>query len=255
MPTISTLAAAVVICGSMTATAQQSRIRHVVVSVAATNDEWTTTGLTIGGDDIVIVSAHGTINVGGMIGEVDASGARPGSSSSTGSGVLEYKVGVSAGKPAGAFALLRGDLRGELKFRVKDNRYDDNSGAFEVEVVVIPQSAIPPATRVGDEMPADLTNPAVRVEQIKIKSYLSSLLTAQETFFTDSNRYTNKLSELSRPASPEGSSIKMLTASRNSWSVIVTSIHLPGIECGVAVAMVNPIDRSAGEGEPVCKSK
>src|SRR5690348_7233522 len=117
--------------------AQSTPIRHVVVSVASTNDEWTTTGLSVGPKDMIIVNAPGTVKVGQATGEVDAAGAKPGSRSSTGYGVLEFKVGVSAGKPSGVFSLLRPDGTGELKFRVKDTRYDDNAGAFEVDVVVI----------------------------------------------------------------------------------------------------------------------
>lgn len=35
-----------------------NRIRRVVVAIAATNDEWTTTGLTVNKDDLLIVSAE-----------------------------------------------------------------------------------------------------------------------------------------------------------------------------------------------------
>lgn len=121
-------------------------IHHVVVTIAATNDEWTTTGLTIAAGDMVIVRAPGYINIGGMAGEKDASGVGRGSTVAGPNGSLEYKVGVGAGKLAGKFNLHVVEESGELKFRVRDSDYRDNKGQFEVDVVVLPPSAIPPAT-------------------------------------------------------------------------------------------------------------
>jgi hypothetical protein len=233
--------------------AQTGPIRHVVVTVAATNDEWTTTGLQVSPDDIVIVSAPGTIKVGQVTGEVDANGARPHSSGSTGIGILEYKVGVGAGKQAGTFSLIRADLKGELKFRVKDTRYDDNAGAFEVDVLVIPESAIPAAKHVGDAAPVDMDSYAAKAEKINLVSLLISMRTAEETFFTDSNRYTDRLKDLPMIHLPSGLSFKLLSATNASWKGIVVSTRLPGVECGVAVATPNPVSSSAGEGEPVCR--
>lgn len=62
---------------------------------------------------------------------------------SVGTGALQFKIGVGAGKPAGKFSLIEAGQSGELKFTVLDSRYDDNSGSFELDIVVLPPSAIP----------------------------------------------------------------------------------------------------------------
>jgi hypothetical protein len=122
-----------------------SGIRHVLVTVAATNDEWTPSGLTVSAGDMVIVRAPGYIQIGGMSGERDAAGYGHNGTTATPNGSLEYKVGVSAGKPAGKFDVHVVDDSGELKFRVRDSDYRDNRGQFEVDVIVLPPSSIPPA--------------------------------------------------------------------------------------------------------------
>jgi hypothetical protein len=235
------------------AAAQAAPIRHVVLSVASTNDEWTTTGLSVTPQDILILAVPGTIRVGAMTGEVDATGANPGSRSSSGFGILEFKIGVGAGKPAGKFSLLRPESSGELKFRVKDTRYDDNSGAFEVEVIVIPEGAIPPARRVGEQAPADFSLESARTERAAIFQVLRSLLVSQETFFTDSNRYAARISSLPRVQIPSTMTVKSFVGATSSWKAVVTSSRLPGVECAIAVGTVNPLGSNAGEGEPICR--
>ena len=51
-------------------------------------------------------------------------------------GLVPYKIGVGTAHPAGA-TLFAPQRQGELTFRVRDNRYDDHSGAFEVDVIVV----------------------------------------------------------------------------------------------------------------------
>lgn len=229
-----------------------NRIRRVVVAVAATNDEWTTTGLTVNKDDLVIVTARGLIKVGSMTGEVDATGTRPNASSSTGYGILEFKTGVTAGQPAGAFALHTADARGELKFRVKDTRYDDNSGAFDVDVVVIPQAALPAPTRVGDV--PEVTEDVARALVTAMKSALRNMVSAQETYFSDKATYTTKLTDIGFKMS-DGVVLKSLTVAGGGWKAIVTHARIPGMECAIAVGgdAKNPVSTTAGEGEPVCR--
>jgi hypothetical protein len=116
-----------------------------VVSIAGTNDEWTTSGLTVHPGDLIIVRAGGLVKVGQYTGEVDANG-----SAGNGVGILQIKVGVGAGKPAGKSALHVSEVTGEVKFRVSDSRYDDNSGEFSVDVLIIPVSALPPVASTSD---------------------------------------------------------------------------------------------------------
>jgi hypothetical protein len=36
-----------------------------------------------------------------------------------------------------------------LKLRVIDNRYEDNSGMYEVDVIILPVAALPPVVKVS----------------------------------------------------------------------------------------------------------
>lgn len=141
---------------SETIAAQSSRqgpagrqMKHVSVSVAATNDEWTPLGITVAPGDLVIVQASGTVRYRSGGGEVDAIGALPGNASSANSGALQMKVGAGAGKLAGKSALHVSEESGELKLRVIDNRYEDNSGMYEVDVIILPVAALPPVVKVS----------------------------------------------------------------------------------------------------------
>jgi type IV pilus assembly protein PilA len=83
-------------------------------------------------------------------------------------------------------------------------------------------------------------------------SDLTSLRTAEETFFTDSNRYAT-LAELTNFSGTSGVGAPTISPSTSYWSATLTHPQIPGMVCGVAVATTNPTLASAGEGEPVCK--
>ena len=84
-------------------------------------------------------------------------------------------------------------------------------------------------------------------------SDLTSLRTAEETFFTDSNRYA-ALAELSTKfSSTSGVGAPTIVPSTSYWSATLTHPQIPGMTCGIAVATTNPVLASAGEGEPICK--
>ncbi len=127
---------------------QSSPIQHLLVTVASTNDEWTETGVMVAKGDLIVIIAPGTIRIGPNIGDVDATGAQPGGGTSTGSGILQFKIGTSAGRPTGRMGTIVAQESGALKLRVQDNRYEDNSGAFEVHVIIVPASALPEPKRV-----------------------------------------------------------------------------------------------------------
>lgn len=85
-------------------------------------------------------------------------------------------------------------------------------------------------------------------------SDLTSLRTAEETFFTDSNRY-GTLTEISgKFSSTSGVGAPTIAASTSYWSATVTHPQIPGMTCGVAVGTtVFPVAGVvAGEGEPKC---
>ena len=80
---------------------------------------------------------------------------------------------------------------------------------------------------------------------------MQSLKTAEETFFTDSNRY-GAITELTSYSHTSSVGSPTLTPSTSYWSATVTHPQIPGMTCGIAVATVNPIAAGAGEGEPRC---
>jgi type IV pilus assembly protein PilA len=80
---------------------------------------------------------------------------------------------------------------------------------------------------------------------------LQSLKTAEETFFTDSNRY-GQISELVAYSHTSSVGSPTLTPSTSYWIATVTHPQIPGMTCGISVATPNPINAGAGEGEPRC---
>ena len=80
---------------------------------------------------------------------------------------------------------------------------------------------------------------------------MQSMKTAQETFFTDSNRY-GALAELSGFSHTSAVGSPTVVPSTSYWSATLTHPQIPGMTCAIAVATPNPINASAGEGEPKC---
>ena len=86
-------------------------------------------------------------------------------------------------------------------------------------------------------------------------SDLKSLSTAEETFFTDSNKYADMTNPAltSKFSSTSGVGAPAIVASTSYWSATLLHPQLPGVTCGIAVATTNPVFAGAGEGEPVCR--
>ena len=84
-------------------------------------------------------------------------------------------------------------------------------------------------------------------------SDLTSLRTAEETFFTDSNRYAALTELSSKFSSTSGVGKPAIIPSTSYWSATLTHPQIPGMTCGISVATANPTNPAAGEGEPVCK--
>jgi prepilin-type N-terminal cleavage/methylation domain-containing protein len=97
-----------------------------------------------------------------------------------------------------------------------------------------------------------------KFSSVKQKAYrtqaiaeLQSLKTAEETFFTDSNRY-GEITELSSYSHTSSVGSPTVTPSTSYWLATVTHPQIPGMQCGISVATPNPVSASAGEGEPRC---
>lgn len=250
----SCLVTAMVVClagNAVTLCAQQTTgIRHVSLTVAATSDEWTPTGLVVGASDYVIVRAAGVIRVGQYTGDVGANGSMP-ANIAAGSGFLEYKVGVEAGRPAGEFGLHVPRTGGELKLRVHDNRYEDNSGAFSVDVLIVPAEAIPPAVDPATAIQAGSSAGALSAV-VGMQSFLRGLVTAEEAYFSDSAKYSPRIRDL-KIRQPQGVVLVSLAPVPGAWSAVVRNPALPSLSCAISVNTPNPIDTAAGDGEPVCR--
>ena len=80
---------------------------------------------------------------------------------------------------------------------------------------------------------------------------LQSLKTAEETFFTDSNRY-GAITELTSYSHTSSVGSPAVTPSTSYWSATLTHPQIPGMTCAIAVATPNSINAAAGEGEPRC---
>lgn len=119
---------------------RDSMIQSHQVRVLANNDEWTGTGLYLNaGDCMMIFTGQGKVKIGHNLGEVDANGT------STGLGLLKGKIGTSAVFPVGQRTTFCAVDRGNVKLKVSDTKYEDNSGEFVVVLIKVPGQFIPAA--------------------------------------------------------------------------------------------------------------
>jgi prepilin-type N-terminal cleavage/methylation domain-containing protein len=85
-----------------------------------------------------------------------------------------------------------------------------------------------------------------------MKSDLRNLVSAQESFFSDSARYSTNLGSLNFKAST-GVTAPAITVGAGFWTATNSHTQLTGAACGIAVNTTNPTVGTAGEGEPACK--
>ena len=85
-----------------------------------------------------------------------------------------------------------------------------------------------------------------------MKSDLRNLVSAQESFFSDSARYSTNLTSLNFKAST-GVTSPAITVGAGYWTATNSHTQLTGAACGIAVNTTNPTVGTAGEGEPACK--
>ena len=87
-----------------------------------------------------------------------------------------------------------------------------------------------------------------------MKSDLRNLVTAEESFFSDSTSYvvygdTTKLKF--KPST--GVSTPVIAIGAGYWSATVTHSQILNFTCGIGVNTVNTIVTTAGDGEPACR--
>jgi hypothetical protein len=122
---------------------------HRKLKVAAINDDWTRTGIFLDPGQLVVIIAEGTVKLRSYRdGEGESVGPQ---GLDNGSGRLEGKIGGAMPFVVGTSIAFYAKEPGMLKLRMKDKRYDDNIGGFDVKVLVMKPSQIPPATDVPAE--------------------------------------------------------------------------------------------------------
>jgi type IV pilus assembly protein PilA len=97
-------------------------------------------------------------------------------------------------------------------------------------------------------------NTKVKAYTAAMKSDLRNLVTAEESFFSDSGTYiiwgdTTKL----RFKPSTGVSNPDIKIGQGYWSATVTHSQILNFTCAIAVNTVNPQVSTAGDGEPSCK--
>jgi len=115
---------------------------HRKLMVAAINDDWTRTSLSLEAGQLVIIMASGSAKVRPYGDGVGPQGL------DNGAGRLEGKIGQAPAFTVGTSIAFYAKEPGPLKLRIKDSRYDDNVGGYTIDLMVLDPVAIPPATDV-----------------------------------------------------------------------------------------------------------
>jgi type IV pilus assembly protein PilA len=97
-------------------------------------------------------------------------------------------------------------------------------------------------------------NTKMKAYTAAMKSDLRNLVTAEESFFSDSVTYivygdTTKLRF--RPS--QGVSTPNITIGQGYWSATVTHSQMMNFTCAIGVNTANPLVYAAGDGEPSCR--
>lgn len=86
-----------------------------------------------------------------------------------------------------------------------------------------------------------------------MKTDLRNLVGAEETFFTDSMKYSAYDTTQLRFRPSPGVADPSIVIGAGYWSATITHTMIPGFSCGISLNTTNPLTASAGNGEPVCK--
>jgi type IV pilus assembly protein PilA len=87
-----------------------------------------------------------------------------------------------------------------------------------------------------------------------MKSDLRNLVTAEESYFSDSAKYsTNDTTKGMKFKPSTGVSMPTIVTFSGAWLATNTHSQLAGFSCGIGVNTTNPLVTAAGDGEPTCK--
>ena len=85
-----------------------------------------------------------------------------------------------------------------------------------------------------------------------MKSDLRNLVTAEESFFSDSAKYSSSTTSINfRPSTGVGT--PTITTYSGAWVATNTHSQIASFSCGIGVNTTTPLVSSAGDGEPTCK--
>jgi hypothetical protein len=108
------------------------------LTVDARDDEWMSTGTTVTPGDLIVVRASGTVGLSarGMTATPGRKATNAGKITYE-NGALELKIGKTFRVFTDEMYVADASVQGDVKLRVKDTEYGDNSGAYVVRFVVI----------------------------------------------------------------------------------------------------------------------
>jgi hypothetical protein len=232
-------------------------VRHLLLSVPAADSAWSSSRIIVNAGDLITVKATGTISIGRYSRNVDANGVPIGRSGGLGRVYLELRIGSAAPAPAGANSVHTVKVAGELRFRVHDERYDDNIGNFQVDVVIVPAGVIPPARDVetlAEVEPEETADAQRRDVMDLLKAFLRRLAVTEEAYFVDHARYASEVTDLQVTPQP-GVEIRSIAVREDGtgWSAIVRHTEEPRVECAIAINTANPFDRSVADAQAACR--
>ena len=86
-----------------------------------------------------------------------------------------------------------------------------------------------------------------------MKSDLRNLVTAEESFFADSTKYSTYDTTKLKFKPSTGVNNPTIVTGAGYWSATVTHTQIAGFSCGIGVNTANTLVPTAGDGEPACK--
>ena len=86
-----------------------------------------------------------------------------------------------------------------------------------------------------------------------MKSDLRNLVTAEESFFSDSGHYAAETNTALQFKPSTGVTTPTIVPGTGYWTASVTHNQIANFSCSIGVNTANPVVTTAGDGEPACK--
>jgi type IV pilus assembly protein PilA len=86
-----------------------------------------------------------------------------------------------------------------------------------------------------------------------MKSDLRNLVTAEESYFSDSAKYAPQTDTMLKFKPSTGVYTPTITTGSGYWSATITHTQITNFTCGIGVNTTNPRVTTAGDGEPACQ--